>query len=119
MSDIALVRSHCVPIAVAKARVQEAVNKLAAEYSVRAIWDGDTLWFDRPGLEGEIYVTGSEIRLEASLGLLMKPLKQKLIDRIQDEFERLFSTARPETQGKNSPREVAPRSLQKVRSDAR
>jgi len=112
-------RTHSVPLEIAKARVQQAVKELGAEYSVTALWNGDTLRFDRPGLRGEIYVTSSEIRLEATLGLLMRPLKQKLIDLIQDEFERLFSTAKAGTKGKNRSRDAAPRSSQKVRSDAR
>jgi len=108
MSDINLTRTHSVSVAIAKERVQRAVDKLAAEYNVRAVWNGDTLQFVRPGLQGEIYVTSSEIRLEANLGLLMKPLKQKLIDRIQDEFEGLFPTARAGTQGKKKSRDGAP-----------
>jgi putative polyhydroxyalkanoate system protein len=93
MPDIHLVRPFSVSVAVAKARVQKTADELADEYHLRSEWRGDTLHFDRTGLHGEIQVSGSEIRLEAHLSLLLKPLRAKLMGRIEDKFGRLFPEA--------------------------
>jgi len=93
MPDLDLVRPYWAPIAVAKVRVQKAADELAAEHDLRSQWDGNTLRFERPGLHGEIRVTASELRLQARLGFLLKPLKSRLVSEIEDKFNRLF----PET----------------------
>jgi len=95
MSDIKLVRSHSVPLAEAKARVQKTADELAAEHDLSSQWHGNTLRFDRSGLHGEILVTHSEIRLQVDLSFLLRPLKGALVERIENKFERLFPE--PET----------------------
>ncbi len=93
MPDIELVRPYSLPVAVAKARVQETADELAAEYHLRSRWHGDTLRFDRTGLHGEIHVTNSEIQLHVHLSLPLRPLRAKLTARIEDKFRRLFPEA--------------------------
>jgi len=90
MSDIQLVRPHSVPIAEAKKLVQKTADALAIEYHLKSEWHGNTVRFARSGLHGEMHVTDSEIRLQVKLGPLMKPLRARLIHRIEDKFERLF-----------------------------
>jgi len=90
MPDIDLVRPYWAPMAIAKVRVQKAADELAAEHDLKSQWDGDTLRFERPGLQGEICVTVSELRLQARLGFLLKPLKSRLVSEIEDKFNRLF-----------------------------
>lgn len=90
MPDIELVRSHSVAIPEAKARVQRTADELAPEYHLVSEWRGNTLFFERSGLHGEIHVTASKIRLEATLSFLMKPLKGALTNRIERKFEKLF-----------------------------
>jgi len=90
MPDIDLIRPYWAPMAIAKVRVQKAADELAAEHNLRSQWDGNTLRFERPGLNGEICVTHSELRLQARLGFLLKPLKNRLVNEIEDKFNRLF-----------------------------
>jgi len=108
MPDIELVRPHSVPIAQAKARVQKTADELAAEYSLRTEWNGDTLRFFRSGLHGEVYVTSSEIRLEATLSFLLKPLEAALVERIESKFEKLFPEPPPGPQAKKPPARTKP-----------
>jgi len=98
MSDINLVRTYQVPIKIAKARVQKTVDELSSEHGLSSEWEGNTLYFERPGLHGEVQVTESEIRLQANLSLLLKPLRTQLISRIEDKFDRVF----PESQSRSS-----------------
>jgi len=108
MPDINLVRSHSVSIQEARARVQKAADELAVEHNLRSEWQGDTLRFYRSGLEGEIKVTASEIRLEATLSFLLKPLQAALVDRIERMFEKLFPEPTPGSQAKKPTRGTGP-----------
>jgi len=93
MPDIDVVRPYWAPMAVAKVRVQKAADELAAEHGLISEWEGNTLRFERLGLHGEIRVTDAELRLQARLSFLLKPLKSRLVSEIEDKFNRLF----PET----------------------
>ena len=66
MSDFKLVKHHSLPIAKAKARVQKVADGLAAEYALCSEWHGNTLRFHRSGVDGQVHVTDSEIRLDVT-----------------------------------------------------
>lgn len=108
MSDIKLVRPYSVSIAEAKARVQKVADALAVEHHLKSEWHGDTVRFARSGLHGEMHVTDSEIRLLVKLGPLMKPLRARLIRRIEDKFERLFREAKAGAHAINPHKKTAP-----------
>ena len=91
MSDIKLVRSHSLPIAKAKALLQRTADRLANDYNLVSDWHGNTLRFHRSGVEGRMHVTGSEIRLDITLGLLLKPLKGQLIGRIEHDLDKMLT----------------------------
>jgi putative polyhydroxyalkanoate system protein len=99
MSDFSLVKHHSLPIAKAKARVQKMADGLAAEYDLSSEWDGDTLRFHRSGVDGQVDVTDSEIRLDVTLGFLLKPLKGMFIGQIERNFDKVF-TREPSAQAK-------------------
>jgi len=110
MPDISLIRSHSLPVAEAKARVQKSADELASEHDLSSEWEGNTLRFHRPGLEGEICVSRSEIRLEANLGFLMKPLKRMLVDEIERTFDRVFAEPKSGEQTRKPAKKIAPAS---------
>src|ERR1035438_7474685 len=100
MSDINLVKSHSLSIAKAKALVQRAAEGLATEYNVESEWHGNTLRFHRSGVDGQMLVTGSEIEIDMTLGLLMKPFRGKIVDRIDHDLDKLLAEAEPGAQAK-------------------
>ncbi len=91
MADIEMVKSHSLTIARAKALVQKSADELAAEYDLTCEWQGDVLHFHRAGIDGRMLVTDSEVRLELTLGLFLKPFKGKFIDRLEHNFDRLLA----------------------------
>ena len=91
MSDFKLVKHHSLPIAKAKARVQKVADGLAAEYALSSEWHGNMLRFHRSGVDGQVHVTGSEIRLDVTLGFLLTPLKGKIVGHIERSFDKLLS----------------------------
>jgi putative polyhydroxyalkanoate system protein len=106
MSDFALIKRHSLPIAKVKTRVQKVADGLAAEYALRTEWHGNTLRFHRSGVDGQVHVTGSEIRLEVTLGLLLIPLKGKLIGYIERNIDKVL-TREPSAQAKKTVRKTA------------
>lgn len=94
MADINLIRSHSLALPEAKKRVQKAADELAQEHDLHSEWHGNALRFDRTGLHGEVHVTHSHIQLEATLGLLFKPLKGTLVSEIERKFDKLFPEAK-------------------------
>jgi len=91
MSDIRVIRSHSLPLAKAKALLQKTADRLVAEYNLVSEWHGNTLRFHRLGVEGRMHVTDSEIRLDVTLGLLLKPLKGQLIGRIERDLDKVLT----------------------------
>ena len=87
MSDINLVKPHSLTILKAKALVQKVADGLAESYDLSSEWHGNTLRFHRSGVDGQLDVTPSEIRLDVTLGLLLKPLKGKLVSYIDRYFD--------------------------------
>jgi putative polyhydroxyalkanoate system protein len=93
MADIELIKHHSLPLAAARALVQQTADDLAKEYHLVSHWTGNTLHFTRTGIQGQMQVTESEIRLEVTLGFLLKLLKAKFVESIDRNFETLLAKA--------------------------
>jgi putative polyhydroxyalkanoate system protein len=91
MSDIKLVRPHSLPLTKAKALAQKTADALAAEYDLASEWHGNTLRFHRSGVDGQMHVTDSEIRLDVTLGLLLRAFKGKIAGHIERNFDELLA----------------------------
>ena len=97
MSDIELVKRHSLPLAKAKALAQKTADALAAEYDLQSEWVGNTLRFHRSGVDGQMHVTDSEIRLEVTLGLLLRAFKAKITGHIERNFDELLAAGKKTT----------------------
>jgi putative polyhydroxyalkanoate system protein len=93
MSDIKMIKFHSLPMAKARALVQKAANDLAEEYNLTSEWHGNTLRFHRSGVEGQMQVSDAEIRLDVTLGFLLRPFKAKFVEHIEHNFDRLLAHA--------------------------
>ena len=91
MSDIKLVRPHSLPLTKAKALAQKTADALAAEYDLESEWHGNILRFHRSGVDGQMHVTDSEIRLDVKLGLLLKAFRGKIAGHIERNFDELLA----------------------------
>jgi len=94
MSDINLARRHSLPLAKAKALAQKTADALAEEYDLASEWHGDTLRFHRTGVDGHMHVTESEIRLDVSLGLLLKAFKGSITRHIENQLDELLAAGK-------------------------
>lgn len=94
MSDIKLVRPHALTLAKAKALAQKTADALSEEYDLASEWQGNTLRFHRSGVDGQMHVTDSEIRLDVTLGLLLKAFKGKIAGHIERNFDELLASGK-------------------------
>ncbi len=106
MSDIVFIRNHALPIVKAKAFVQKAAEALAGEYQLESEWHGNTLQFQRSGVNGQIHVTGSKIHLDVSLGFLLKPFKAKFVGEIERNLDKYLPEPTPAAE-KSAPKKRA------------
>ncbi|MGA2882777.1 MAG: polyhydroxyalkanoic acid system family protein [Bryobacteraceae bacterium] len=107
MSDIAFIRNHGVPIAKAKALVQKAADSLVAEHQLESEWHGNTLRFQRPGVNGQIHVTDSKIHLDVSLGFLLKAFKAKFVSEIERNLDKYLPEPKSEVSAKKPAKKTA------------
>lgn len=91
MSDIKLVKPHSLSLAKAKALAQKTADSLAEEFNLVSEWHGNTLRFHRSGVDGQMQVTDSEIRLDVTLGLLLKAFKGKIAGHVERNFDELLA----------------------------
>jgi len=106
MSDIVFVRQHALPLTKAKSFVQKAADSLAADYQLQSEWHGNTLRFERSGVNGQIHVTDSTVHLDVSLGFLLKPFKAKFVGEIERQLDKYLPEPRSEVSVKK-PRKTA------------
>lgn len=103
MSDIKMIKYHKLPLAQAKQLVQQAADDLAKRYDLASEWHGNTLRFERAGVQGQMKVTASEIDLDVTLGFLFKAFKAKFVESIEHSFDRLLAGATKPAQAAKAP----------------
>jgi len=68
----------------AQIAADELASDLAKKFEIDYGWEGDHIYFERPGVHGKITVRENEIRIKAVLGLMLiflKPLIEEEITR--------------------------------------
>lgn len=81
-------KPHALSLEDAQAVADELARDLADKFGIDYGWDGDTLVFERPGVNGEIDVDGESIHVRARLGFLftyLQPAVEREIHRYLDE----------------------------------
>ena len=80
--------SHSLPHAKARKAVEEVAEKLSERFDFDYAWDGDTLNFNRPGVDGKIALAPKSLHVTAKLGFLVSAFKGPIeneIRRVRDE----------------------------------
>jgi putative polyhydroxyalkanoate system protein len=91
MADIQVARKHALPMAKARVLAERAVDDLAARYGASTEWRGDVLRFHAAGAAGQVRLSSSEIRVDVTLGLLLRPFKAKFTARIEQHLDELLA----------------------------
>ncbi|MEH3022398.1 MAG: polyhydroxyalkanoic acid system family protein [Pseudomonas oryzihabitans] len=89
MSQITIERSHSLGLDGARQKADQLAEKLTRDYGVACTWEGDTLKFARSGVDGRIEVAESQVRVQATLGMMFSMLSGQ----IEKEIERKLDKA--------------------------
>jgi putative polyhydroxyalkanoate system protein len=83
MSHIDVRARHSMPEEDAQNAADELAADLADKFEIDYGWDGDHIYFERPGVHGKITVRENEIRIKAVLGLMLLFLKPRIEEEIR------------------------------------
>jgi len=88
MADIEIRQAHELDQDDARRRVNELAEDLTRKLHVNCEWQGDTLLFKRPGAQGAIQLGAGFVEVKVKLGMLVKPMKDKIEVQIRDQMQR-------------------------------
>lgn len=91
MHSIDIKRSHNLELAKAKKAVQKVANHIAKKFDVDCEWDGNTLNFQRSGVDGHIKVNPKSIHVFADLGFFLSALKSPIEREINSYLDEEFT----------------------------
>ncbi len=78
------------PTEEAQKAADELASDLAEKFEINYGWEGDHIHFERPGVHGRITVRENEIRIKATLGLMLIFLKPLIEDEITQYLQTHF-----------------------------
>lgn len=63
---------------------------LADKFGINYGWEGEVIHFERPGVNGQIQVGDSELRIKANLGFMLMmlkgPIEHEIVRYLQEHF---------------------------------
>ena len=90
MARIDIRRKHGSSVKEAKAAVDKTAKAIAKKFDITSAWEGDTLHFQRSGVDGHIKVTRAEVHVYAELGFLLGMMKPMIEQEIQKQLDANF-----------------------------
>lgn len=103
MADIDLKRIHNLGMKSARVAADKMAEDLGKKFGLKGAWTGNTLHFERPGVNGMLAITDRDLHLTVSLGFLLKAMKGSLEGAVTRELDRLFEPAAVKPSAARSP----------------
>ena len=115
MADISVQRSHHLGLKGAHAAATRMSAKLVKQFGLSGNWEGNTLHFDRPGASGFLTISDHDIKLEVTLGFLLKAMKAPIERAVHRDLDEVLAV-----DAKPVPRDAAkPKPTEKKATSAR
>ncbi|EGF33881.1 hypothetical protein IMCC9480_204 [Oxalobacteraceae bacterium IMCC9480] len=92
MADISITQQHQLTRDSAIAAAQTVADKMAADYDVASVWEGDVLSFTRSGVAGTLAIDVHEARLDITLGFLLKSFAPMIQEKVTRNMAKVFAT---------------------------
>lgn len=93
MADIELKRKHHLGVKGAREAAEKMADKLGKQFNLSGEWTGNTLHFDRPGVNGKLTVTDHDMHLAVTLGFLLKAMKGPIEKAVHDQLDKVLDEA--------------------------
>jgi putative polyhydroxyalkanoate system protein len=90
MSKIDIRRRHGSSVKNAKAAVDKTAQAMSKKFAITSKWEGDTLHFQRGGVDGHIHVSKAEVHVYADLGFLLGMMKPAIEQEIERQLDKHF-----------------------------
>ena len=90
MADIRVERRHTIGKQAALAAALRVAERIQEKAQVQFRVNGDAIDFERSGAKGRIVVAEDTVVAEVTLGLLLKPMRGFIEQKIDDYFTRYF-----------------------------
>ena len=90
MASIDIRHDHSLPFAQARQGVEEVAIKLGRKFGLDYRWEGDSLHFVRPGVDGRIDVLPQQLHVSAKLGMLLSAMKGPIEAEIRRYLDERF-----------------------------
>lgn len=94
MADIELKRSHHLGLKGARTAAEKMADKLGKQFNLSGEWTGNTLHFDRPGVNGKLTVTDHDMHLAVTLGFLLKAMKGPIERAVHEQLDKVLAEAK-------------------------
>ncbi len=91
MASIDICHPHSRSLSEARKAVTRVAEKIQQRFDVDCVWNGDTLEFQRPGVNGEIELIPKQVHVRVNLGFLLMALRGPIESEIHRQLEREFS----------------------------
>jgi putative polyhydroxyalkanoate system protein len=93
MADIELKRAHALGLKGARAAAEKMAEKLGKQFNLSGEWTGNTLHFDRPGVNGKLTVSAHDMHLAVTLGFLLKAMKGPIERAVHEQLDKVLAEA--------------------------
>jgi putative polyhydroxyalkanoate system protein len=90
VSDIDVTRPHALSDPEARAMAERLMERLSREFGLQGQWAGDVLRFHRPGVQGRLALEPGSLRLQVTLGFLLKAMQGRIEQAIDRELDTHF-----------------------------
>jgi putative polyhydroxyalkanoate system protein len=90
MAKIDIRRKHGKSHKAAKAAVDKTASAIGRKFAITSEWEGDTLHFQRSGVNGHIRVTKAEVHVWAELGFLLGMMQPMIEAEIKKQLDENF-----------------------------
>lgn len=94
MSDIDIRRKHALPLSKARQAAERVARQLEKEFDLEYRWEGQSLHFRRPGVDGRLTVSASDVHLRASLGFMLALLKRQIESKVHEHLDEALAPPR-------------------------
>lgn len=90
MADISIKRTHHLGLKGAHAAANKMVAKLDEKFDLSGDWEGNTLHFERPGVNGRLTISETDMKLDVTLGFLLKMMKGPIEQAVHEQLEKVL-----------------------------
>lgn len=103
MADIEFKRAHHLGLKGAREAAERMAEKLGKQFNLSGSWTGNTLHFDRPGVNGKLTVSDHDMHLAVTLGFLLKAMKGPIERAVHEQLDKVLDDAKAEKPAKTPP----------------